>query len=146
MFHFLAALAAVAAADVAGGIYDANETSKGIKAGVAVEGNSIITTLARTDKPSNLFLQVYNFVFVGIVAGLAIFLVHHFPGQNLEYAAMGGSQAALAADALKHLQAGLKWRFLLKGGKLDFDGFPIPTDGKEVAHSAWAKFIGPWIW
>jgi hypothetical protein len=143
---FLIALAIIAAADAAAGIYDANETSKGIKAGVGVEGNSVITTLARTDKPSNLFLQVYNFAFIGIVAGLALFLTHHFPQQNLEYTAIGGSLASLAADGLKHLQAGLKWRFLTSGGKLDFDGFPIPADGKQVAHSAWAKFIGPWIW
>lgn len=146
MSTFLIALAIIAGADVVASIYDANETSKGIKAGVGVEANEIITTLARTNKPSNLFLQVYNFAFIGGVAGLALFLIHHFPSQNVEYVAMGGSLAGLAADALKHLQAGLKWRFMIGGGKLDFDGFPIPADGKQVAHSAWAKFIGPWIW
>lgn len=146
MFPFLAALISVSAVDGVAGIFDANETSKGIKAGVGVEGNEIITTLARTNKPSNLFLQVYNFAFIGIVAGLATFLVHHFPGQNVEYAAMGGSLAALFADAAKHLQAGLQWRYMIGGGKLDVDGFPIPANGVQVAHSAWAKFIGPWIW
>jgi hypothetical protein len=146
MFAFLAALTAVSALDVAAGIFDANETSKGIQAGVGVEGNEIITTLARTNKPSNLFLQVYNNVFIIGVAGLALFLTQHFPGQNLEYVAIGGSLAGLFADAAKHLQAGLQWRYMIGGGKLDFDGFPIPADGKEVAHSAWAKFIGPWIW
>ena len=146
MFSFLAALISVVAVDAATSVYDANETSKGIKAGVGVEGNEVITTLARTNKPSNLFLQVYNLAFIALVGGLALFLIHHFPGQNVEYVAMGGSLAGLFADAAKHLQAGLQWRYMIGGGKLDFDGFPIPADGKEVAHSAWAKFIGPWIW
>jgi hypothetical protein len=146
MIPVLAALVPIAAADAIVGIYDANETSKVIKSGVAVEGNSIIVALARTNKPSNLFLQVYNFAVIGGVTGLAAFLIHHFPGQNVEYVAIGGSLAGLAADALKHLQAGLKCRFLLTGGKLDFNGFPIPANGVQVAHSAWAKIVGPWIW
>jgi hypothetical protein len=103
--------------------HDINLTDKGIKAGVAVEGNEFITTLARTNKPSKLFLFFYEASWIAAFASLGFF-APHLP------AAIGGSLAFLIVDGVKHLIAARKWNILLHGGT-------IPRDA-----TAWQKFLG----
>lgn len=117
------------------GVYDVVKTEQGLKKGVAVEA----FTLLVGSKPSAIALYLRDQILLaGCVAPAAIFaLMHNVP---LAYGACAGP----LAYALKHIQGGRKWAFVIKGGKLDWDGFPIPADGKAVNHSAFAKLIGPW--
>lgn len=132
---FLEILLAVTAADSLTSVMDANETSKGIKAGIGVEGNEIITTLARTQKPSNLFLHAYNFAFVGIVLGLAALGQHlaQAPGTVAVVSVM--PPVVLAVDAAKHYQGYRQWKWM------------FANPGKRVEdqeQTSWQKFIGFW--
>ena len=129
------AIALAAAVCEACGAYDVVKTEQGLKKGVAVEAFTFLVG----PKPSAVALYLRDQILLAGCAAPAIILalMHNTP---LAYGACVG----LLAYGLKHIQGGLKWAFLIKGGKLDWDGFPIPADGKAVSHSAWAKFIGPW--
>jgi hypothetical protein len=116
VFGILAAIDAIAS------VYDVSSTEKGIKRGVGVEGNEVVTTLARTDKPGSLFLYLWNFGFITLIAALGSFVNNP--------AVTGFSIAVLAVDAAKHVIGGYKWNVLLRGGTL-------PTE-----TTAWQKFLG----
>lgn len=133
-----------AAIDVVGVIYDAVYSEVGIKAGYAVEGNTLITKLFGTVKPSAVQLYVENFAQLAIMFGLAAVGVLKGP-ENIPYVAFGGGMVGLLLDALHHIQGGLKWRYLLRGGVLDADGFPL-VNGKAQSHNAFQIFLGPWLW
>jgi hypothetical protein len=133
------------ALDTVAMIFDVVQTERGIKKGVGVEANEVIDAVARTDKPSAVFLYIWNYAFIAAVFVAALEMIDRGAGTNLLPIGFGGGLAVLLADAAKHVQGGLKWRYLLAGGKLDFDGFPVSADGKAQSHSVLAKFIGPWI-
>lgn len=120
---------------VACDIYDVAQTEQGIKKGVAVEGSTWLVG----QKPSAvaLYLRDSLVLLFATAPSLVALAIHSTP---LFYGALLGPVAL----GVKHIQGGLAWRYMLKGGKLDWEGFPIPADGKAVAHSALAKLIGPW--
>lgn len=135
---------AALALDTLGNIYDAVKTEQGLKKGLSREGSTLIDKLFGTTKPSAVELYTYGFVKAALFTGLA--LLGYYKGtQNIPYIAIGGGIAALIADGLKHVQGGLQWNYLLKGGVLDVDGFPV-INGKQQLRSAFEKFIGPWVW
>lgn len=115
------------------GLYDQTLTIRGIKAGVSVEGFTWLVG----QKPSfiALFLRDGLITFFCLVPTL---LFWHTP------IAFGGLLGPVAYG-LHHLQGALQWRYLLAGGKLDPEGFPL-VNGEWAPHSAWQKFAGSWIW
>lgn len=98
-------LAVAFALDAASGIYDATLTSRGLKAGVAVEGN---TWLIGT-KPSNLALHLRNIMFL-VASSLPAALALYFG--NIPVAM--GFLAGPAVDAYKHIAGGRAWAALLR--------------------------------
>lgn len=122
---FLAALLASIGIDIVGSIMDASISDKGIKAGIAVEGNSTLCFFARTDKPSTLWLHGYNFAFIALVVGLgAIF-------HNSVLAVL--APTTLFVDAIKHYQGYRQWKWMFNNpGKL------MPQE------DVWQKFFGFW--
>jgi len=121
-------VAAGVVADVATGFYDARTTVTGIKKGVGVEGNALITAIFG-DKPSFLSLTIYN---LGITAGFVG--IEYVANHYLIYALMGGAIGALFADAGKHITGAKNWQWLMKGGN------PRPK------QSVIQKFIGLLSW
>ena len=98
-------------------IYDVRMTEKGIKAGVAIEGN---TFLLGTDKPTALAEYLRDTVELLIAVGPAIvFLALRKPElKPLFYGALAGP-VALGG---KHILGGLAWKKLLEGQK------PTPSE------------------
>lgn len=133
-----------AAVDAAGTVFDAVYSEQGIKHGYAVEGNTLINKLFGTVKPSAVQLYVENFAQLAIIFGLAAVGIT-YGSENIPYVAFGGGVLSLILDGFKHLQGGLKWRYLLRGGVLDADGFPL-VNGKAQSHNAFQIFLGPWLW
>ena len=74
-------IAGLAGLDAVMGWMDARITNKGIKAGIGVEANEVITTIFRTDKPSLTQLCVYNALQMGVFLGVGLFL-HHLPADS----------------------------------------------------------------
>lgn len=140
----LVVLFILAALSVAAGIYDAIFTEQGIKKQVGVENNNLIK-LFFGDKPSAIDLYLYNSIVTALYVGISTVAFLKGSG-NIPYIGIGGGIAGLIVNVLKHIQGGLLWRYLIRGGKLDPDGFPVGPNGTYKAHSALAKFIGPWIW
>lgn len=111
---------------------DASETEIGIKAGVAVEGNSAIDWIWRTQKPTFGETFAYDLVRLGIFAGLGVAgeLVHGKLTFGIPFAI-----AALIALGLKHYQGARQWAWLIK------------NPGKTIAEqetTAWQKLVGFW--
>lgn len=109
--------------------FSASETSKGIKAGVAVESNWLIAALFG-NKPS--FAQVYAYDLGEVLLGVAAAVcgsVLHFPAASIL------AVAWLATMTLKHYQAYRQWAWLIK------------NPGKTIAEmetTAWQKIVGFW--
>jgi hypothetical protein len=102
MFYEVYAVALAAA--LAGNAYDIYTTEKGLKAGVAVEGNDWLVG----PKPSALALALRD----GLIDSpfIALPLVSHILGNDpLAY----GSLAGLAVIAIKHVMGGRAWAKLL---------------------------------
>ena len=118
LFAFLFAIAFYVGCD----LYDVILTEKGIKAGVAVEGNTFLVG----QKPSAVALYLRDALLAGLATTpCAIALaVGNTP-------LFWGFLAAPVVVGVKHILGGKQWRFLLNGGKVD------PT--KPL--SAWDKFI-----
>lgn len=132
---FAIVIAVLVALDLITGWMDARITNKGIKAGIGVEANEVITTLARTNKPSLTTLVLYNVAQMGVFLALGLFLKLHFPGQNLSYVATGGLPAFLAVDAAKHYQGFRQWAWMFRN----------PTKRiEDQTQTAWQKFVGFW--
>jgi hypothetical protein len=113
---FIAALAFYVGCD----IYDVVLTEKGIKAGVAVEGNTFLVG----EKPSAVALYLRDAFVTGLVtAPCAIALAVH----NAPF--FWGGLVAPIICGVKHVIGGRNWSILLAGGKL------------PVAQSAWQKFL-----
>lgn len=134
---------AAVALDTIGNIYDAAKTEQGLKKGLSIEGNGLIDKLFGT-KPSAIQMYVYGFAKTAAILGVTMLGVMKGT-QNIPYMASSAGITALIIDGLKHMQGGLQWNYLLKGGVLDQNGFPL-VNGKSVTHSTLAKFIGPWLW
>jgi hypothetical protein len=133
----LLALAIALGLAVAGDIYDVELTERGIRKGIAVEGFTWLVG----QKPSAeaLYFRDSLIICLATAPAIAALATGHAP-------LFWGALAGPVVMAAKHIQGGLAWRYMLKGGKLDWEGFPVPADGKAVAHSALAKLIGPWCW
>ena len=118
-FEFLIVAAIIG---VLGDVYDVTMTERGIKAGVAVEGNDWLVG----SKPSAIALYLRDgLVFAMCVAPAVVFatVAHNVP---LGY----GALSAPVVFGVKHLLGGLQWRTLLNGGKLS-----------TAPQSAWQKFL-----
>jgi hypothetical protein len=101
-------------------IYDVTETEKGLKAGVAVEGN---TFLIGTDKPTAVKLYLRDgVVIVAASVPAAVCLGLHAP--SFFYAALAGPVVAGA----KHILGGRAWVKLLAGQK--------PTPSEQIEPGA----------
>lgn len=132
--YYLLAVAIAFVLAILGDLYDIALTVKGIKLGVAVEGNEDIVKIAG-NKPSymqllaiNMFLPPIppNFSTWPIIPiGVAGFIYGSTPVGGIPFATI------LCVIGLKHFLAGRKWLFYINGGKDDL------THGK----SAWQKFI-----
>jgi len=114
--------------DQIAGAYDAERTDKGIRSGVAVEGNAVIK-LFFGDKPSLKQLDAFNivrgtlFAFVGV---LSLFFAI--------WALYGGAIGALIATTFGHIVGGKNWEYLMAGGN------PNPK------QNAFQKIIGLLSW
>ena len=95
--------------DLVAGAFDAHETLRGLKLGVALEGNSTINTLAKL-MPMSAAIVTYNLIKTVGFAALSL-----VPNPAL----VGGSIGALVASAAGHIQGGVKWRYLINGGQID---------------------------
>lgn len=134
MYYFIAVLAAFILA-ILGDLYDISLTVKGLKLGVAVEGNEQIVKIAGTDKPTYFQLLWINMLLPPIPPdfstwpilpiGVAGLILGWNPVAGIPFATM------LFIIGLKHYLAGRKWLFYINGGKPDL------TKGT----SAWQKFI-----
>lgn len=121
----LAAFITALAFAVAGDIYDVTLTEKGIKAGVAVEGN---TFLVKNNKPTAVALYLRDSLVTGLATAPSIIALA-YGNKALFYGFLVGP----IVSGVKHVGGGLAWRKLLNGGKLD------PNAGQ----TAWQKF---WQW
>lgn len=117
---FLALVAALGFA-IAADIYDVVLTEKGIKAGVAVEGNTFLVG----QKPSAVALYLRDSLVTGIATTPCI-LALVYGNKPLFY----GFLVAPVVAGVKHIRGGRAWRNLLNGGK------PVPP-----ATTAWGKFL-----
>ena len=107
---------------VAGDVYDVIMTEKGLKAGVAVEGD---TWLIGSTKPSALALYLRDSLVLALCVAPTALCATVFHNLPLAYGALAGP----VAYGAKHVLGGLQWRTLLNGGKL-------PT-----VQTAWQKFL-----
>ena len=127
-------IAGLSGLDIVMGWMDARITNKGIKAGIGVEANEIITTLYRTNKPSLTQLVIFNTLQMGVFLGLGIAAVH-FGTENVPYIGYGALPAVLAVDAAKHYQGFREWAWMFRNPGKRIEDIPM---------TAWQKFIGFW--
>jgi hypothetical protein len=130
--------AAFAGADLLTGWMDARITNKGIKAGIAVEGNGLLVKLAGTNKPSLIKLVVYNVAKLSLWVGVGLVFAYHFPSTTTTSPVYLGRvlmPVFAAIDATKHYQGFRQWAWMFR------------NPGKRVEdqeNTAWQKFIGFW--
>ena len=130
--------AAFVAADLLTGWMDARITNKGIKAGIGIEGNEILTTIAGTKTPSLKALVIYNLAQLAIGVGVSLIFAYHFPATSATSPVYLGRVIApvfAAVDAAKHYQGFRQWAWMFR------------NPGKRVEdqeNTAWQKFIGFW--
>lgn len=117
-------LAVSLALGVAGDIYDVILTEKGLKAGVAAEGNQWLSSIVGT-KPSAVGLYFRDSIVLALCVAPTALCATVFHNLPLAYGALAGP----VAYGAKHVLGGLQWRTLLNGGKL-------PT-----VQTAWQKFL-----
>lgn len=111
-------------------LYDATTTQKGIKAGVAVEGNPLIVA-AFGNKPS--LLQCLAIDLPIRLALMTAFLFIPAPARYpLAWYAMG--TGAFMVYGLKNVQGARQWNWMLKN-----PGKPLPQP-----TSIWQQFLGFW--
>ena len=101
-----AAFAAALTFEVATDRYDISQTEKGLKAGVAIEGN---TFLLGTNKPTAGQLWKIDAVFTAITITPSV-LAYIFHKKEWFYAGL----ACPFAYGLRHIQGGKQWATLLK--------------------------------
>ncbi len=123
MFFILFAIAVALA--VAADLYDVILTEKGLKAGVAVEGNSFLLGETNT-KPTALQLYRRDAIVIAMASAPAL-AVYLMGAPDVAYGFLAGPVVA----AIKHIQGGRAWAKLLAGGKLS-----------TAPKSAWQKFWG----
>lgn len=94
--------------DLLAGFLDAHITDLGIRKGISVEGNSMITGLWRTSRPKLWQLITFNLIQASVLCVFAILSPWNSePGVFLMLSA-----SALGADAARHFQGAWKWRRL----------------------------------
>jgi len=98
-------LAAAVAFELLAAHYDISETEKGLKAGVAVEGNTFLVG----QHPSAAALWGRDALMLGITATPST-LAYIFRNQPFYY----GGLAALIVLGAKHIQGGDEWKSLLQ--------------------------------
>ena len=108
--------------------YDAYETNRGIKAGVALEGNWLISAIWGK-KPK--FWQLLS-VDVPIRLGLAALAL--IPSPMYPHAMTACAVGALTFAGVKNIQGARQWLWMFKN-----PGKTLPLMG-----SAWKQFIGFW--
>ena len=91
-------------------IYDIKQSLKGIQKGVGVEGNSIITTLAGTNKPTFFQYLWINLLIPILPLGVPGLISLHNPGLS------AFSATALSFGIYSHIHGGLDWQYLINGG------------------------------
>ena len=130
--------AAFTVADLLTGWMDARITNKGIKAGIGIEGNELITTIFRTQKPSLVQLAGYNVAKLALWMGVGLIFAYHFPATSATSPVYLGRVLCpifAAVDAAKHYQGFRQWAWMFR------------NPGKRVEdqeNTAWQKFIGFW--
>lgn len=133
MYYFIAVLITFILA-ILGDLYDISLTVKGIKLGVAVEGNEQIVWVAGTNKPTYWQLLWINMLLPPIPPDFSTWpiLPIGIGGMILGWNPTALPFAtALFLIGLKHYIAGRKWKFYIDGGK----------DDLSKGESAWQKFI-----
>ena len=99
------------AAAIVADIYDIRLTVAGIKKGVGVEGNSIITTLAGTDKPTWFQLLWINMLVPILPIGISgLISAYDNPPASIFFSLM------LAFQVYGHWRGGRAWVYLINGG------------------------------
>lgn len=111
-------------------LFDALNTNKGLRAGVAEEGNWLITTISGTKRP-------HLWQLLSIDGGLRalILAIGFLPGPAaypLTFVAI--AIGALIVAGFKNIQGGRQWRWMFSHA-----GQKIP-----VQNSAWNQFWGFW--
>lgn len=109
---------------------DMHITNKGLRAGIAVEGNSLIVFFARTDKPA-----LWQLIAVDGTLRLLMLAFSFIPGPTrypLTFCAMGIGMFVVAG--FKNLQGYRQWSWMFS-----HKGERLPQQ-----NSAWAQFMGFW--
>jgi hypothetical protein len=132
---FAILIALLTALAVAADIFDVTKTVQGIKLGVGIEANELITTIARTDKPSAAVLYAINLFAIAAytLAGfIGLFVtLPGFVGVGL----VAGSIVILPIAAVKHIQGGREWIWMMKN----------PMKKLPQPSTIWQKFVGVWV-
>lgn len=109
---------------------DAFATDKGIKAGIAVEANTVVKFFSKTNKPT--FWQVF-----GVEAGVIRFPVF---GIGAAAAVLGNAPLAflmavvLLVAGVKNIQGARQWQWMFKH----------PGQKLPVMNTVWQKIVGFW--
>ena len=106
---------------------DATWTTKGIQAGIAVEGNTLITRIAGTCKPA-----LWQLLLIDGSLRIALLGVGFIPSDTpaFEAAAIG----MLLVAGIKNIQGSREWKWMF-----NHPGQTIPE-----ANTVWQKLLGFW--
>jgi hypothetical protein len=111
--------------------FDAIITNKGIKAGVAVEGNPLIVFFARTNKPALWQLFAID---GGLRAALLAFALFTPEPADFPHAWPALMIGGFIAFGLKNIMGYREWRWM----------FSHPGQLMPIPKTAWGQFIGFW--
>jgi uncharacterized membrane protein YczE len=112
-------------------LFDALNTNKGLRAGIAQEGNSLVTFLSRTQTPKLWQLLTIEGT-VRVLLLLAAFLLP--TPVDLPHCWHACSLGVFIAYGLKNIQGGRQWRWM----------FNNPGKALPIPHTVWEKFLGFW--
>ena len=111
--------------------FDLYNTNKGLRAGIAQEGNELITSLWKTKTPTLKQLAA-----VEVPIRLGIFGAGFIPGgAAYPYTFAVLALVALALYGLRNIKGGREWLWMFRN-----PGKTVP-----VANTVWQKIIGIWV-
>lgn len=115
---------------IAGLLFDAYNTNKGLRAGIAEEGNVLITSISGTKYP-----KMWQLLTIDGTLRLLILAASFIPGPSAypyTFAALG--IGAFVVAGFKNIQGGRQWKWM----------FSHPGQKLPLLNSAWEQFWGFW--
>lgn len=107
-------------------VYDAYMSAKGIKAGIALEGNAVVTSISGTKSPS--FWKIF-LIEAGVIR-VPIFILGAVTNVYLAFL----FAISLLTMGLKNVQSARQWQWM----------FSHPGQKLPEANTVWQKFFGFW--